>query len=214
MIINKTTAKETASKLLEIQAIKLQPNNPFQWASGWRSPIYCDNRIALSYPEVRTFIKNKMANFIRENYPDADVIAGVATGAIGIGALVADELELPFIYVRPQPKSHGRQNKIEGLSRRGEKVVVVEDLISTGGSSLKAVSALREAKLDVLGMVAIFTYGFDVSEANFNSSNVILHTLSNYDNVIERASDINYIKASEMETLKEWRKAPSEWNNN
>lgn len=214
MIFNKNTAKKTAELLLQINAIKLSPKEPFTWASGWQSPIYCDNRIVLSYPQVRNFVREAMANHITSYYGKPDVIAGVATGAIGIGALVAECMGLPFVYVRPEPKKHGRQNQIEGHIEKGQSVVVVEDLISTGKSSLNAVRALKEAGVDVKGMVAIFSYGFDVASNNFNEENVILHTISNYENLLEQALDTNYISQSEQETLSLWNANPAEWNAN
>ena len=212
MILDKNIAKKTAEALLQINAIKLQPNNPFSWASGWKSPIYCDNRITLSFPEVRTFLRQQLATQIVEAYGKPDVIAGVATGAIAIGALVAEELGIPFVYVRPEAKKHGRKNQIEGFLDTGKNVVVVEDLISTGGSSLKAVEALKEHGVTVKGMIALFTYGFDIASKNFEDANVELYTLSNYENLIEQAADTNYISTDEIKTLQEWRTNPSEWN--
>ncbi len=212
MIFDKDTAKKTAEVLLQIHAIKLQPNDPFTWASGWKSPIYCDNRIVLSFPQIRTYIRETMGKHIANHYGKVDVIAGVATGAIGIGILVAEYLGLPFVYVRPEPKSHGRQNQIEGFVEAGQNVVVVEDLISTGKSSLNAVKALKEAKVNVKGMVAIFSYGFEIAEQNFGNANVDLHTLSNYENLLEQAVDTNYITAKEQEVLTRWNANPSEWN--
>ncbi len=203
----------TASKLLSINALKLQPNNPFTWASGWKSPIYCDNRKTLSYPEVRTYIKNEMARIILTKYPDVEVIAGVATGAIAQGAMIADELKLPFVYIRSSKKDHGMENLVEGDLKAGQKVVVVEDLISTGGSSLKAVDAVRNSGGKVLGMVAIFTYGFPVAEEQFTKENVELTALSNYEAVLSLAVQTNYIEQKDVETLQEWRKSPSTWNN-
>lgn len=214
MILNKETAKKTAELLLQINAIKLQPNEPFTWASGWKSPIYCDNRVTLSFPIVRTFLRQQLAHQIEEIYGKPDVIAGVATGAIAIGALVAAELGLPFVYVRPKAKEHGRKNQIEGFLDKGQNVVVIEDLISTGGSSLKAVEALREHGANVKGMIALFTYGFEISEKNFEDANVQLHTLSNYENLIEQAVETNYVSQKDVETLTAWRSQPSEWNNN
>ncbi|MEO9894377.1 orotate phosphoribosyltransferase [Aurantibacter sp.] len=211
MILDKDTAKKTAELLLQINAIKLNPENPFTWASGWRSPIYCDNRIVLSYPVIRNFIRQEMAKQVENLYGKPDVIAGVATGAIGIGMLVADYLGLPFIYVRPQAKSHGRQNQIEGQLEAGQKVVVIEDLISTGKSSLHAVDALNEAGAQIKGMLAIFSYGFDISVKNFDEKQIELHTLSDYSNLIEQAADRSYIKEEQLNTLSEWRKNPSEW---
>jgi len=214
MIANKNTAKKTAEVLLQIKAIKLSPNDPFTWASGWKSPIYCDNRIVLSYPPIRNYIREKMAKHIEKHYGKPDVIAGVATGAIGIGALVAEYLSLPFVYVRPEAKKHGRQNQIEGYIEKGQNVVVVEDLISTGKSSLNAVKALKDAEVNVKGMVAIFSYGFDIANENFEKENVILHTLSNYENLLEQALDTHYINKKELETLSIWNTNPSEWNAN
>jgi len=211
MVLHKETAQKTAELLLQINAIKLQPQNPFTWASGWHSPIYCDNRITLSYPPIRNFIREHIANQIEQIYGKPEVIAGVATGAIGIGALVADYLNLPFCYVRPQAKSHGRQNKIEGLIQAGQSVVVVEDLISTGGSSLKAVEALREAGAQVKGMVAIFTYGFTVATENFEKAEVKLNTLSDYPHLLTQAEKSNYITTKEAEVLSQWRENPSTW---
>jgi len=212
MILDKNIAKKTAEALLQINAIKLQPNNPFTWASGWKSPIYCDNRITLSFPEVRTFLRQQLATQIVEAYGKPDVIAGVATGAIAIGALVAEELGIPFVYVRPEAKKHGRKNQIEGFLDTGKNVVVVEDLISTGGSSLKAVEALKAHGVTVKGMIALFTYGFDIASKNFEDADVTLYTLSNYENLIEQAAETNYISTDEIKTLQEWRTNPSEWN--
>lgn len=212
MIKNKDTAKKTAELLLQIKAIKLQPNEPFTWASGWKSPIYCDNRTTLSFPTIRNYIREKLAQIIEEEYGKPDVIAGVATGAIAIGVLVAQHLNVPFIYVRPEPKSHGRKNQVEGLLEKNQKVVVVEDLISTGKSSLNAVKALKEEGAIVKGMVAIFSYGFDIAEENFKKDNVKLTTLSDYDNLLEQTFDSNYISKKELETLKQWRENPAEWN--
>jgi len=204
-------AKKIAEYLLQIKAIKLQPSNPFTWASGWKSPIYCDNRKTLSYPEVRSFIRDSFAGIIRDIYPEAGLIAGVATGAIAHGALAADKLGLPFIYVRSEPKSHGLGNQIEGYYEKGQKVVVIEDLISTGGSSLNAVRALREAGCEVLGMVAIFTYGFTKATDGFAAEKCELHALSNYNSLIEKAVESGYIGQKEVETLKQWRVDPSVW---
>ena len=207
----KPLAKGVAEKLLKIKAVKLQPNNPFIWASGWNSPIYCDNRKTLSYPQIRNYIKIELARLILELYPEVEVIAGVATGAIAQGALVADALGLPFVYIRPTPKDHGLENMIEGDLRPKQKVVVIEDLISTGGSSLKAVEAIRNDGSEVLGMLAIFTYGFPVAEQKFKKAKVKLTTLCNYDSVLAEALATNYISADDMETLQEWRKNPSQW---
>ncbi|WP_066221082.1 orotate phosphoribosyltransferase [Formosa haliotis] len=212
MIFNKHTARKTAEVLLQVNAIKLSPSAPFTWASGWKSPIYCDNRIILSFPPIRNYIRETMAKHIEKQYGKPDVIAGVATGAIGIGMLVAEYLGVPFIYVRPEAKSHGRQNQIEGFAQKGQNVVVVEDLISTGKSSLNAVKALREAQLNVKGMIAIFSYGFSVATENFKKENVSLQTLSNYESLIEQAVETNYISQSEVKTLTDWNANPSEWN--
>ena len=214
MIFNKDTAKKTAEVLLQINAIKLKPNDPFTWASGWKSPIYCDNRIILSFPPIRNYIRETMGKYIEKQYGKPDVIAGVATGAIGIGMLVAEYLGLPFIYVRPDAKGHGRKNQIEGFVESGQNVVVVEDLISTGKSSLNAVRALKEAGINVKGMVAIFTYGFDIATENFKKENIDLNTLSNYENLLEQALETNYISEKELKTLSEWNTNPSEWNAN
>ena len=211
MIFNKSTAKQTAEVLLQINAIKLNPKNPFTWASGWKSQIYCDNRLVLSFPLVRNFIKEEIAKNIEIEFGKPDVIAGVATGAIGIGALVAEYLGLPFVYVRPEAKKHGRQNQIEGFIEKGQNVVVVEDLISTGKSSLVAVNALKTAEVNVKGMVAIFTYGFEVSKENFKTNNVNLFTLSNYESLLEQALDTNFINQNEVEILSKWNSNPSEW---
>ena len=212
MIDNKTIAKKTAEVLLQINAIKLSPNDPFTWASGWKSPIYCDNRIVLSYPPIRNYIREKIAKHIEKQYGKPDVIAGVATGAIGIGALVAEYLGLPFIYVRPEPKGHGRKNQIEGHIEKGQNVVVIEDLISTGKSSLLAVEALKEADVNIKGMVAIFTYGFEIADNNFKENHVELTTLSSYEYLLEQALDSSYISDKELNTLQDWRRNPSKWN--
>ncbi|WP_299115274.1 orotate phosphoribosyltransferase [uncultured Winogradskyella sp.] len=214
MIFNKETAKKTAEVLLQINAIKLQPDEPFTWASGWKSPIYCDNRIVLSFPMIRNYIRETMAKHIEDYYGKPDVIAGVATGAIGIGALVADYLNLPFVYVRPEAKKHGRKNQVEGHIEKGQNVVVVEDLISTGKSSLNAVAALKEAEVNIKGMVAIFSYGFDVATKNFEDANIELHTLGNYTNLLEQALDTNYITEQQQDILAQWNANPSEWNAN
>ncbi|MFD1614918.1 orotate phosphoribosyltransferase [Gelatiniphilus marinus] len=214
MIFNKHTARKTAEVLLQVNAIKLSPKDPFTWASGWKSPIYCDNRIVLSFPPIRNYIREVMAKQIEQHYGKPDAIAGVATGAIGIGILVAEYLGLPFIYVRPDAKGHGRKNQIEGFIESGQNVVVVEDLISTGQSSLNAVKALKDANINVKGMVAIFTYGFDVATENFKKENINLHTLSNYQSLLEQALETNYISEKELETLSEWNSNPSAWNPN
>ncbi|MCP1996044.1 orotate phosphoribosyltransferase [Flavobacterium sp. HSC-61S13] len=212
MIFNRETAQKTAELLLQINAIKLDPKNPFIWASGWKSPIYCDNRITLSYPEIRKFLKNEFAQNIEAKYGKPDVIAGVATGAIGIGLMVAEVLELPFVYVRPEPKKHGRQNQIEGQLEAGKSVLVIEDLISTGKSSLQAVEALKANGANVLGMAAIFTYGFEIADQNFKEAGIELMTLSNYSSLLESAVEKKYISESDLETLKEWRTNPSIWS--
>lgn len=201
-----------ASKLLKIKAVKLQPSNPFTWASGWKSPIYCDNRKTLSYPPLRNLIKLELARLIREKYDQVDAIAGVATGAIAQGAMVAEELGLPFVYVRSSPKDHGLENLIEGDLKPGMKVVVIEDLISTGGSSLKAVDAIRADGSDVIGMLAIFTYDFPVANEAFRKAKVELTALSNYQAVLEMALSTNYIQESELKELQEWRKSPQTWS--
>lgn len=211
MVLNADTAEKTAEFLLQIKAIKLQPEEPFTWASGWKSPIYCDNRMSLSYPSIRNYLRSAMADLIEEHYPSADVIAGVATGAIAIGALVAEQLGLPFVYVRSKAKEHGRQNLIEGHLPEGANVVVIEDLVSTGMSSLQAVAALRESGARVLGMGALFTYGFDISEKAFEDANCQLVTLSNYDHLIEKAVEGGYVDKSQERTLNEWRINPSSW---
>ena len=204
-------SKKVAEYLLQIKAIKLQPSNPFTWASGWKSPIYCDNRKTLSFPEVRTYIRDSFAVIIQELYPDTELIAGVATGAIAHGVLVAEKMNLPFIYVRSEAKSHGLGNQIEGAYEKGQRVVVVEDLISTGGSSLSAVRALRDAGCEVRGMVAIFTYEFNKAAESFEAENCSLNTLSNYTSLIDSAVDSGYIGKEEIETLNKWRIDPSGW---
>ena len=200
-----------AKKLLDIKAIKLQPNDPFTWASGWKSPFYCDNRKALSFAELRTFVKLELCHAILEQFPEAEAVAGVATGAIAQGALVADQLNMPFVYVRSKAKDHGMQNLIEGELEKGAKVVVVEDLISTGGSSLKAVEALRQYGCEVVGMVASYTYGFPVAEKAFNDAGVRLVTLTDYEHVVAQAAKTGYISEADIELLNEWRNNPSEW---
>jgi orotate phosphoribosyltransferase len=205
------TSRKTAELLLQIQAVKLNKKEPFTWASGWKSPIYCDNRKTLSYPQVRTYIRQEFSKIINEIYGDVDVIAGVATGAIANGALVAEELGKPFVYVRPDKKSHGMKNQVEGAIHEGQTVVVVEDLISTGGSSLKAVEALRAAGCEVKGMVAIFTYGFKVAEDNFKDAKVRLETLTSYNPLIEQALEAKSIGKEDVTSLQEWRLNPSEW---
>ena len=202
-----------AGKLLKIKAIKLQPNNPFTWASGWKSPFYCDNRKALSFPELRTWVKQELVHAVISQFPEADAVAGVATGAIAQGALVADALNMPFVYVRSKAKDHGMQNLIEGELPEGAKVVVIEDLISTGGSSLKAVEALRAAGFEVVGMVASYTYGFPVAKEAFEQANVRLVTLTDYEHVVEEALETGYIAQEDTALLNEWRKDPAHWNN-
>ena len=206
-----TVEKIFAEKLLKVKAIKLQPEQPYTWASGWKSPFYCDNRKTLAFPALRTFVKLQLSRIVAERYPEADAIAGVATGAIAQGALVADELALPFAYVRSKPKDHGMANLIEGDLQPGMKVVVVEDLISTGGSSLKAVEALRQHGCEVLGMVAAYTYGFPVAEEAFAAAGVTLTTLTNYEAVVETALQTGYIEQSHVPMLAAWRKDPANW---
>ncbi|MBO4397901.1 MAG: orotate phosphoribosyltransferase [Bacteroidaceae bacterium] len=200
-----------AAKLLEVKAIKLQPQDPFTWASGWKSPFYCDNRKTLSFPSLRTYVKTELTRLIMEEFPEAEAVAGVATGAIAQGALVADVLGLPFAYVRSKPKDHGLENLIEGELKPGSKVIVVEDLISTGGSSLKAVEALRKAGMEVIGMVASYTYGFPIAEQAFADAKVKLVTLTNYEAVLEVAKQIGYITEAQIPTLNEWRNDPANW---
>lgn len=207
----KTLETIFAEKLLHIKAIKLQPENPFTWASGWKSPFYCDNRKTLSYPELRNFVKIELSRIVAEEFPECDAIAGVATGAIPQGALVADELHLPFVYVRSKPKDHGLENLIEGELRPGMKVVVIEDLISTGGSSLKAVDAIRRNGCEVIGMVASYTYGFDVAKKAFKEADVRLITLTNYEAVVKAAVASGYIQEDAVEVLDTWRKDPAHW---
>ncbi|WP_297335295.1 orotate phosphoribosyltransferase [Algoriphagus sp.] len=210
-ILDQSVAAEIADQLLEIQAIRLQPEKPFTWASGWKSPIYCDNRLSLSYPKVRTLIKENLVKSIQHYFPDVAAIAGVATAGIPQGALLANDLGLPFIYVRSKPKDHGMENRIEGKVVPGQKVVVVEDLVSTGGSSLKAVEDLRNAGFEVLGMVAIFSYGFSVAEENFKNADVKLIVLSHYEAMLPKAVERNYINQSALDSLTEWRKDPENW---
>lgn len=209
--IFKPTAVNVASQLLKINAIKLNSKNPYTWASGWKSPIYCDNRLSLSYPEIRQIIKQGLVDAVQENYPGVEAIVGVATAGIAQGALLADALTLPFAYVRPKPKEHGMGNMIEGRVEKGKKVVVVEDLVSTGGSSLKAVQALKIEGIEVLGMVSIFTYGFDVAQKNFEKENVSLVSLSDYDHLLPCALSQNYISEQELISLKAWRTDPGNW---
>ena len=204
--------KAFAAKLLNIKAIKLQPNNPFTWASGWKSPFYCDNRKTLSFPDLRNYVKLELTHAILDKFPQVEAIAGVATGAIPQGALVADEFHLPFVYVRSKPKDHGMQNLIEGELTPGMKVVVVEDLISTGGSSLKAVEAIRANGNEVIGMVASYTYGFPVAIKAFEDANVELVTLTDYEHVVAEALETGYIHENDVALLNEWRKDPAHWN--
>lgn len=204
--------QEIARQLLAAHAVKLRPTEPFTWSSGWKSPIYCDNRVTLSYPETRTIIKNALAEAIRRQFPAVEILAGVATAGIAQGALVADVLNLPYCYVRPEPKKHGMGNQIEGRFERGQKVVVIEDLISTGGSSLKVVEALRQAGADVLGMAAIFTYGFSVADQNFADANVELLCLSDYNTLIQEAQALHYVSADQLASLAQWRENPAEWD--
>ena len=208
-----TLKKAFAAKLLKIKAIKLQPNNPFTWASGWKSPFYCDNRKTLSYPELRNYVKLEIVHAVLEKFPEVEAIAGVATGAIPQGTLVADALNLPFVYVRSKPKDHGLENLIEGELKPGMKVVVIEDLISTGGSSLKAVEAIRNNACEVIGMVASYTYGFPVAKKAFKEANVELVTLTDYEHVVAEALETGYIADSDVELLNEWRKDPAHWEN-
>ena len=211
MIFNNNTAQQTAELLLQINAIKLNSKNPFTWASGWKSPIYCDNRITLSFPAVRNYIRDEFVKQIEDKFGRPDVIAGVATGAIGIGILVAEAMGLPFVYVRPEAKKHGRQNQVEGFLQKGQTVIVVEDLISTGGSSLLAVEALRNEGANVKGMAAIFTYGFPISVEKIEEAKLEVYTLSNYENLIGKAVEKKYVSEEELETLQSWNSNPSEW---
>ena len=211
MILSQKTAHKTAEYLLQINAIKLNPKTPFTWASGWKSPIYCDNRVALSHHEVRTFLSDTLAKEIKAQHASSIVIAGVATGAIGMGMLVAQTLSLPFIYVRPEPKKHGRQNQIEGQLDKGQRVVVIEDLISTGKSSLNAVSALRDAGADVLSMYALFTYGFPVADTAFEDAQLSLKTLCDYEHLLTTALHQNSIEEEQLKSLQLWRKDPANW---
>ena len=213
MIFDSNTAKKTAELLLQINAIKLNSKNPFTWASGWKSPIYCDNRLILSHPKIRIYVREQISKQIIELFGKPDVIAGVATGAIGMGMLVADILNLPFIYVRPESKKHGRKNQIEGSFEKNQNVVVIEDLISTGKSSIAAVNALRESQLKVKGMISIFTYGFEISKSNFNENKIEFNSLSSYEVLLEQALNTNYINEKEFQTLSAWRDNPENWYN-
>ncbi len=212
MILNKETASKTAELLLQIKAIKLNAQEPFTWASGWKSPIYCDNRVILSYPAIRNYIRENIAKQIEQTYVKPDVIAGVATGAIGIGMLVAEYLGAPFIYVRPEPKKHGRKNQIEGKLDSGQNVVVIEDLISTGKSSLNAVKALKETGANVKGMMAIFSYGFETAKENFEKEHLEVHVLSDYEHLIDQAYRTNYLNKEESNALRTWRLNPENWS--
>lgn len=205
------TALQVAAFLLETEAVKLRPEQPFRWSSGWNSPIYCDNRVTLSFPYIRSYIKQQLAELIKQQFPEAEAIAGVATAGIAQGALVADLLEMPYLYVRPEPKKHGMGNQIEGKLLAGQKVVLVEDLVSTGGSSLKAGEAIKAAGAEVVGMAAIFTYGFSVADDNFRKAGVRLYCLSNYNALLEAALANGYIPAAAVEALAEWRKSPETW---
>ncbi len=207
----KKKEKIVAKHLLQIKAIKLEPAKPFLWSSGWYSPVYCDNRLVLSFPETRNYIRESFCDLVRSIYPSAGMIAGVATGAIAHGALVADRLDLPFSYVRPAPKAHGLENLVEGRVTAGDKVVVIEDLVSTGKSSLSAVEALRATGCEVMGMLAIFTYGFDIAAENFSKQSCNLHTLTNYHTLIRVAEDMGIVNRDQLKTLQEWRKKPDQW---
>ena len=211
MVLNKTIASKTASYLLQINAIKLNIQNPYKWSSGWNSPIYCDNRICLSFPKIRDFLANSIAEEIKKNVSNNFIIAGVATGAIGIGMLVANKLNAPFIYVRPEKKKHGRKNQVEGTLNKNEKVILIEDLISTGKSSLNAVDAIQNNGAKVIFMIAIFTYGFEIAKKNFTNKNIELKTLCDYNNLIETAKENNLINEDEIKSLLRWRKNPEKW---
>ncbi len=212
MPVKNDSALKVAEFLLQIKAVKLQPANPFTWASGLKSPIYCDNRITLSYPNIRTYIRQQLSNLVSENFPKPEAIVGVATGGIAQGALVAQDLGLPFAYVRSEAKGHGMKNMIEGQLQKGQTVVVVEDLVSTGKSSLAAVDCLLEAGINVKGMVAIFTYGFNEAKQAFDKKGIKLITLTDYNTMVEQAVHSEYIKKQEVETLKKWRENPKEWS--
>jgi orotate phosphoribosyltransferase len=214
MIVNEDTALKVAEFLLQIDAIKLNPEKPFTWASGWKSPIYCDNRITLSHPVIRTYIRQQFVKIITENFGTIDLIAGVATGGIAQGVLVAQELGLPFAYVRSSAKGHGLANKVEGVVRSGQSVMVIEDLISTGGSSLEAVKALRDTGANVKGLVAIFTYGFNVAGQNFKNANCPVYALSDYEHLLKQAIADDYIRESDLQFLKSWREDPAQWRGN
>jgi len=209
--MDSSVSRQVAAKLLQIKAIRLNLENPYTWASGWKSPIYCDNRLSLSYPSIRNFIKLELKSLIEQEFEMTEAIAGVATAGIPQGALVADALELPFLYVRSKPKGHGMTNMIEGVVQPGQQVVLVEDLISTGGSSIKAAVALKEAHIEVLGMVSIFTYGFDIATENFANEGIKVATLSNYHDMIEEAVAANYVTNNQVESLQAWRHDPANW---
>ena len=211
MNCNKDIAKKTAKQLLKVKAVSIQPENPFTWASGWQSPIYCDNRVLLSYPDIRTEIRDHFCSIIKEKFSEVEVIAGVATGAIAIGVLVAEDLKLPFVYVRPQPKGHGQKNQVEGHLQKGQKVIVIEDLISTGKSSMNAVEVLKKEQVNVLGMIAIFTYDFEQSKILFEKNNIELITLSDYNILLEQAQSERYITKNHIANLKKWRLQPDVW---
>lgn len=211
MSSQKNVAENVAAKLLEIEAVQVRPDKPFRWSSGWYSPIYCDGRLTLSYPEVRKFIKTELIELVKAEFPEAEAVAGVATAGIPQGALVADELDLPFLYVRSKAKGHGKENQVEGKVIKGQKVVVIEDVLSTGGSSIKAVEALRDQGLEVLGIAAMFTYGFDVMEKNLSEANVILKTLSNYTTLVVEFSRHHDLNEKIMASLHEWRRDPAKW---
>ncbi len=207
-----TDSKAVAEKLLQVNAVKLSPDQPFTWASGWKSPIYCDNRKVLSFPYIRDFIKSEMCNVIFEKFPDAGLLAGVATAGIAWGAMAADQLKLPYVYVRPKPKEHGLGNQIEGFYEEGQRVVVIEDLISTGKSSLQVVEVLKEQRLEVIGMVSIFTYGFSVASEAFAKAGLTLYSLTDYPTLIELAIDKGIVEANQHEVLLKWREDPANWN--
>jgi orotate phosphoribosyltransferase len=209
--VQEETAAEVAGMLLKIQAIKLNTDKPFTWASGWKSPIYCDNRMSLSFPEIRSAIRNGLVQAIKQNFFTVESIAGVATAGIAQGVLVAEAMSIPFLYVRPKPKDHGMENLIEGRIVKGQKVVLVEDLVSTGGSSLKAAAALRDAGFDVLGMVCIFSYGFDIATRNFYDANTSLISLSDYSHLLKYAQEEKYVTEDQLTSLKAWRVDPSNW---
>lgn len=214
MFVKEDTALKVAGFLLQVDAIKLNPEKPFTWASGWKSPIYCDNRITLSHPAIRTYIRQQFVEIIHHNFAAIDLIAGVATGGIAQGVLVAQELNLPFAYVRSSAKGHGLANKVEGTVLPGQRAIVIEDLISTGGSSLDAVKTLRGAGVNVIGLIAIFTYGFNIARQNFNLANCPVYALSDYEHLLQQALTDNYINQKDVDLLKSWRENPSEWKGN